>query len=300
MNINTKVEIYQDKKETNLVIANAFRYLGDIKRAIRLEECGTALVFGKHQSGAVSLAQANFCRERLCPMCQWRRSLRLGVVLTQRIKNLDTTGLTPLFLTLTVKNVQGNDLAKTINEMLHAWYYKVCRRKEWKKYVKHSIRTLEVTYNRIRHTYHPHIHAIIYVKNSYFTGGKPAMTNEDFAKIWQSAMSLDYKPIVDIRAIRKEMTHTVAEVAKYCVKTSDIICDTIKTTALVVKTLQEALRGRRLISGSGQLKFNIDKEMQKLVDEQDPIADPIIELLFFKWMKTAKRYHKMELDKILS
>lgn len=300
MNVTTKLDIYQEKKETNLIIAQAFRHLGEIKRAIRLEECGTALVFGKHESGAVTLAQANFCRERLCPMCQWRRSLRLGVVLTERIKKLSKENLTPLFLTLTVKNVKGEDLKETVSSVLYAWQHTLSRRKEWKKYVKHSIRTLEVTYNRLRKTYHPHLHAIIYVDNSYFATGKPALTNSDFAKMWQSCLKLDYKPVVDIRAIKGEMKHTVAEVAKYCVKSADIVCDTIKQTSLVVNTLQRALKGRRLISGSGQLKFNVDKEIEAMINQDDKISDPIIELLFFKWSKKAKRYHKMELDKIPS
>lgn len=293
MNINTNIEYYQVKKKNNLMIADAFAFLGQKKKAMRLRECGTALVFALHQSGATSLAHANFCRERLCPMCQWRRSLRLGAVLTNKIASMKEKG-TAIFLTLTVKNVLGKNLKETLNAMFSGWS-RLIRRKDWKKYVKHSIRTCEVTYNKKRKTYHPHFHCLLFVDDEYFKNGKPYWTNQEIQEVWQECCKLEYKPVVDIRKVKNEITHTVNEVAKYCVKATDVICDDKKETALVVNTLAKALKGRRLINGTGELRFNIDKEM-KMINKDDLISDPILKLLFFKW--NYNKYKMINLDKI--
>ena len=42
-----------------------------------LKECGDTLVFVRNEKGKKRLHGANFCRNRLCPMCNWRRSLKM-------------------------------------------------------------------------------------------------------------------------------------------------------------------------------------------------------------------------------
>ena len=49
----------------------------DSKKAARLYTCGNALGFHQDEDGKKKLAAANFCHVRLCPLCSWRRSLKL-------------------------------------------------------------------------------------------------------------------------------------------------------------------------------------------------------------------------------
>ena len=42
-----------------------------------LEECADELLFLQDAEGNRRLKQGNFCRIRVCPMCNWRRSLKL-------------------------------------------------------------------------------------------------------------------------------------------------------------------------------------------------------------------------------
>ena len=46
-------------------------------RAEKVENCATWLTYGKTTKAEFKLFYANFCRDRLCPMCSWRRSLKI-------------------------------------------------------------------------------------------------------------------------------------------------------------------------------------------------------------------------------
>ncbi|MDI6578281.1 protein rep, partial [Bacillus subtilis] len=60
------------------------------------------------ETGKLKLYQAHFCKERLCPMCAWRRSLKIAYhnKLILEEANLQY-GCGWIFLTLTVRNVKG-------------------------------------------------------------------------------------------------------------------------------------------------------------------------------------------------
>ena len=63
--------------------------------------------------------KAEFCRHRLCPTCNWRKSLKLFSQMKEVSARLlqDFPGARYLFLTLTVKNCSGAELAQTIDKM---------------------------------------------------------------------------------------------------------------------------------------------------------------------------------------
>ena len=61
----TKISKLQVKKVLGLKLAEAFRRLGELDRAIRVEQCGTYLEFSQVQDGESMLTAANFCRESL-------------------------------------------------------------------------------------------------------------------------------------------------------------------------------------------------------------------------------------------
>ena len=123
-----------------------------------------------HHEGK-KLVRANFCRDRLCPMCQWRRSMKLAYQVNQvcHLAFLEKPGLRFLFLTLTTRNVRGDKLKAAIDEMNYG-FSKLMNRKEVKRSVEGYFKAIEVTYNSNREDYHPHFHVILAVKPSYFQG----------------------------------------------------------------------------------------------------------------------------------
>ena len=87
---------------------------------LALERCCSWLLFRRYVEGSVlKLHKAEFCRHRLCPTCNWRKSLKLFSQMKEVSARLlqDFPGARYLFLTLTVKNCSGAELAQTIDKM---------------------------------------------------------------------------------------------------------------------------------------------------------------------------------------
>src|SRR5699024_12465522 len=73
-----------------------------------------------------------------------------------------------VFLTLTAPNVKADELDDEIKHYNKS-FQRLMQRKEVKSAVKGYVRKLEVTYNKERDDYHPHLHVILAVNKSYFT-----------------------------------------------------------------------------------------------------------------------------------
>jgi len=268
------------KKIQTHLLADAYFKLGYQNKAVRVDECGTYLEFKdcpNGHEGQKLLSYANFCRERLCPMCQWRRSMKLS----WQVKNvchyalLQDKSLKFIMLTLTVKNVKGDMLSDTIDNMMYA-YRKLTYRKEVKRAIEGYFRVLEITYNENREDYHPHFHILLPVKERYFQGYY-YISQERWTELWRKSLKVSYDPIVEVHKIRSRkgkskvqedqdnylqaMEKAAAEVGKYTVKPDDYIKNNPEVTQEVVGVLTEALKGRRLVSYAGILKtaYNVLK-----------------------------------------
>jgi len=199
----------------------------------------------------------------------------------------DTEDYSYIFLTLTAKNVKGEELSQELDKYFAA-FKKLTERKEYKALAHGHFRCLEVTRNWITDEYHPHFHVIIAVNKSYFTDSRKYLSNEKWTSLWKDCMGLDYTPVVDVRKIKPpgdaddasepfsiRYAKAVAEVAKYTVKVDDIILETGKKyrekdvedvirslgeekrerlTDETVKVLDSALKNRRLVAFGGELK----------------------------------------------
>lgn len=227
------------------------------KRANSLDNCGNYLEFWTNpKDEQKKLAKANFCRKRLCPMCAWRRSLKIFGQVSKIMEYLNENNPTAryIFLTLTVENVSGEELSFTIKEMIRA-FRNLLKRAKVEKNLLGAYRGIEVTYNEKRDDYHPHIHAILMMKPSYFNSKDNYITQEEYAKLWADCLKLDYKPVCDVRKVRGKTSKAVAEVAKYTVKDDDYVKpEDVETGKKVVAVLDEALHGKRLISFFGEMK----------------------------------------------
>jgi plasmid rolling circle replication initiator protein Rep len=204
--------------------------------------------------------------------------------------------LVPIFLTLTVKNCTGDELSGEIDRVLKGWR-NVNDHRKIRNMVKGWFRALEITYdgdkvigtkryeerkneydkqgikvgdsNPNYDTFHPHVHAIMLVDKSYFTG-KDYMQTTEWVQLWRTSAGLDYDPICDIRKVRrnKGKYKDVAEVAKYTLKDTEYIRrGDNELTDKLVNILDAALHRRRLYAYGGVLK-EIAKELN--INTQNP------------------------------
>ena len=264
---------FTPKKKTSELLAASYSRIGWDRKADRVSDCGTRLEFAHEidQYGVVSdtgkLHMANFCKDRLCPMCAWRRSYKIFGQVSQIMGKIGTS-YKFLFLTLTIRNVQGQELPEAIDGLMSAWK-KFIKYKRINAVVKGFFRALEVTRNKDRKsewygTYHPHFHVVLAVPKTYGKGSEYINHNE-WLSLWQKATQDPTITQVDIRVVRNkkdsvgadasivdQLASAVAEVAKYPLKDSDwLIAGNHAKTDSIVETLANSLHGRRLTAYGG-------------------------------------------------
>lgn len=273
VNSNGKVVDWQGKKLRTIDLADSYRRLGDSfkSKQFRVRDCGNYLEFKRFlDNNTLRLNHANFCKVRLCPMCSWRRSLKIygqvSKIMDEVVKNKDYEFI---FLTLTTRNCEGEDLSITIDNIFNA-FNKLTRRKKYRNSIKGHFRALEVTHNLNYDsdwfdTYHPHLHIILVVEKNYFKKPELYINQKEWTNIWKKSLKVDYTPTVHVTKVKdtkgKGVEKTIAETAKYTVKSDDyIIRDDISNEIVETMTddsvyiLDKALAHRRLTAFGGILK----------------------------------------------
>lgn len=300
-NVKGKQRPWVKKKLNSGLISESMERIGFETRACKMSQCGSNLFFKVcPNDGFKKLFKADFCRDRMCAMCNWRRSRKLANDVDKVIhKAILESKMRFIFVTLTTKRCKSEELNDRI-DLLYSGFNLLMRRKELKDVTIGYVRTLEVTYDNNLYitkslykrkkeyfkgfglkvgdlnpeydTYNPHFHMLLAVKPSYFTHGY--IKDSKWRELWQDVLRLDYKPTVNVKAIKENketMAKEAIEVAKYSVKDADYIIDDKKKMDEVVETLAVALHGRRLIA-FGKLFLQIKKEL-KLKDADSKNAD---------------------------
>lgn len=275
-----KKRSWNKNKGLSMIISQAYFLISELKRYGELiASCGSYLKFGACAVVAhgKKLIDANFCKARLCVMCQWRKSLVIRKQVLDLVhwhRERYSTDV-PLLLTLTVVNAPGSELNKAIDQMNVAWR-RLMQLKVVKRAVRSWFKSLEITYNSDRQDFHPHFHALLMVPASYFMKSRGLyIPHEEWLRLWRKSMRDDRITQADIRKIkpRKEgmLEGLAAEVAKYATKPSSYIFENSEgkdeTSPDVIKELHYALKGRRLI-GFGGL-FNEIRKERKMVDVEN-------------------------------
>ena len=257
---------WSQKKKVSLAVFELYQKANEIlpllteSRLQQLRDCANDLIFATESNGKKKLVSANFCRVRMCEMCNWRKSLKLFIQISQITdKILADKKCRFLFVTLTMKNPVADELTNTIDKMNKAFSYLVNKNRTFApaKLLKINLlgymKSLEITYNSKTDTYHPHIHCIFELKTTYFKDGY--ITHKDWVSLWRQALNVDYDPLVNVKAIKNNTAKSVAEIAKYPVKSADVLSIKDKSksvTALI--TLHYAMFKRRLITFGGDFK----------------------------------------------
>ena len=143
---------FRPRKLEALTLSEAYKFLDELSRAHRVENCGSFLEFGL-AGDEWKLHKANFCRDRLCPLCNWRRSMKIFAQTSAIMDELQKQGFRFLFLTLTVRNCEFHELEQNVSALIEG-YKKLYRKKDFKKVICGSFRTLEITINKKTCTFH--------------------------------------------------------------------------------------------------------------------------------------------------
>jgi plasmid rolling circle replication initiator protein Rep len=229
-------------------------------RLQQMRDCASYLVFGNVE-GKKKLVDANFCRMRLCPMCNWRRSLKMFSQVSEITDVIleEKPTVRFIFLTLTVKNPSAEELQETLERMNEGfkWLVQGSRDFALAKRLKESLlgyfKATEITYNSEKNTYHPHFHVLLEVRPSYF--GKGYVKQSEYVQMWKSALKLDYEPKVDVRVVKNATSRTIAEMSKYPTKTADLL--NLMNPQQAVKALivlHKTMMNRRLVTFGGELR----------------------------------------------
>lgn len=307
---NGKDTDWRGKKINTLELSSSYKRIGYDKKSLRVGECGNYLEFRLAASDTFKLTRANFCKVRLCPMCSWRRSLKIFGQVSKVMDYVDENhNYKYIFLTLTVKNCYSEDLKSTLDLMTKS-FNKLSERKAFKQVVKGYFRSLEITYNKDDDTYHPHFHMILAVNDSYFKDTRIYLTQKNWTNLWKESLKVDYTPIVDVRRLRENNGKEVAEVAKYTVKSEDLLIRDEKGNIIenltdeVVKTLDNALHRKRLTAFGFKFKeihkkLNLDDaedgDLAK-TDNEELREDLTNIILRYQWNIGVKNYVLMEVS----
>lgn len=292
--VNSEEYSFKPKKLDNLKVARLFLKADMKKQSRNIYYCSNDLVTDSN----LKVKTISSCRTRLCPYCSWRKSVKTYSVVKKICQYLQGNIKGDyVFVTLTIKNVQSDELSSCIDSLLQAWH-KFYRTKRISSSFDGSLRVLEITYNEQKNTYHPHLHVLFHTVNDYFSN--QYITQRELVELWRDSLKVNYYPICHIEGFRSnnadELSKSIAEVSKYTVKYTDILNmkknDAEK--AEILKNLFLNLQGRRLLSFTGVLK-KAKKYLE--LDEEDytgVIDDDVNEIeRQFKWVYTKQNYYEI-------
>ena len=231
-------------------------------KSLHLRECATQIGIS-NVDGIAHIVRADFCRERICNICAWRRQAKFVSQTRPALNILASKGYRFIFVTLTIQNMQFDKLNKALDLIMQA-FHKLVMRRQIKRSFKGIIRSVELTYNEKEDTFHPHIHMLVAVENNYFSDVDLYITQELLSEMWQECLGVDYIPIVHIETI-DNTEKAQLETLKYSLKPSQ--------NEKALKVFLYILRGRRLISFSG-IFAKLRKELM-CSDFEDNLLDDV-------------------------
>lgn len=299
---NGKDRKWKERKRKNLKLANIFDSLDYPSNFVsNIHSCAEHLSFKRASDGSLRLFQMYTCKNKQCAICSWRRSMKYQVQISKIVEEamIRKPKGRFLFLTLTVENVSGENLNNELSRLSEA-FNRLMKYKKVSKNMISFLRATEVTRNELMDTYHPHIHVLLFVSPTYFKNKDNYISQEEWTELWQKSAKLDYRPIVDVRAIKPKNEKTsdirsaILETAKYPVKPMELTVESAK----VVDELQKGLYRKRQIAFGGLFK-QIKKELElddiengdliNLGDEDTPISDG--EVISVLWNHERQNYY---------
>lgn len=256
---------WSEKKTSSIAIAHRMIEAGFRKRGYLMLDCGKFIEM-KYcpDCGKSFVSSAMMCRDRLCPTCQWRLSIRRFAEMCctlSYIEDLDEKNTA--FWTVTLRNCPIDQLKFTIQRMNEAWH-RVLSRKTFKHHVSGWARSLEVTYNPERNDFHPHFHIIVMTDGVLSEGEFYTVLRKE----WKESLRISYDPITDFEFIKDRQNrldndafiHAVSETYKYTMKSKSLL----EMPLSAFKGYVNGIAGVRVASYGGKIK-----EARKLLGYDD-------------------------------
>ena len=288
------MKLNEKKQENKKMLQKLEHYVGysgnynvDIPRLINnIRFCASFISAAITESGETKIINSNFCRERLCAVCAWRRQSKFIATTYPALNYLTEKGNKFIMATFTLRNCKEEDLSKTIDKLLEG-YHRLLKYKRM-EFVKGYIRSLEITYNRNRNDYHPHIHAIFVVSGDYFRSNS-YIAAEELSLLWKKATKSDYIPKIDIRrVVNRNGKIPCIEAMKYCYKPQWGL------TGHQYLVYAQNLKGRRIITFGGELKALRKIDFDNLCDDINTKSSPVAYAFLLKFNASGGIY---ELEK---
>lgn len=252
---------WKERKMDNISYAELLQIL-KFQKSGNVGACGRVLEFKPTDEGYLKLFKTWFCKSKLCPVCNWRRSMKNSYQ-TQKIVEAviqEKPKSRWLFLTLTAKNVaDGDSLKQGLSDMTKA-FNKLFKYKKVKQNLIGFMRNIEVTVNEDTGLYNQHMHVLLCVENKYFRGTENYISQNEWTNFWQKALKINYTPVVHVQAIKSnkkgdsDIESAIKETGKYSVKSADYLTDDEERNLEVVSDLEYGLYRKRMISYGGLLK----------------------------------------------
>ncbi len=211
-----------------------------------------------------------------------------------------------IFLTLTVRNCELTELRETLKGMNQAWQ-RMIQRKQFP--ALGFARSTEVTRSKDG-TAHPHFHALLMVKASYFNGTK-YLKQADWSELWQDCLRANYTPVVNVKAVKANKKRAdlaeqemppeqapimaaIVETFKYSIKPEDLIGNGTQMDAEWLAELTAQLHKTRAIALGGVFKqYMSEDEPEDLIGEAEEAEEVDYQSLWFGWREMVKRYAKV-------
>ena len=220
------------KLQTSDILLKFFE-VGFIKESEKIKECGNFLEFARKQHLVTNdikdkLSSANFCKNRFCPMCNWRRTRNIAGQLKEAFDVLQKKeSISTLFLTLTIKNPDVKNLRQAIQNMNTA-FKRLQQQKRFKSSIIGYFKSLEILGDKTpKGQAHPHFHIMLIVNSKYFKDER-YISKDEWITMWQKALKVSYRPNIDIRRIKSkskgitELDSAIMETVKYAVKHTEL------------------------------------------------------------------------------
>jgi len=198
------------------------------KRIRRVSSCSSAPRVMRMEDGTAALAVGR-CRDRMCPRCSRVNAYQCSEKLSALMKKMTSKRA----ITLTIKNGRGL-LHDQINSLMNDWR-EIRRSPVWKERVVGGVYSLEVTYDSVKKTWHPHLHII--VQGEYFP-------QKELSDLWRRVTG--NSPIVYIQAV-----HDTEKMGRYISKYVTKPDEVSQWPEAVLWEYMEAIRGRRLFHTFG-------------------------------------------------
>lgn len=281
----------EHKFQTNDIIIK-FYETGFKSEVEKIKQCGNFLEFALKENQITKdtknkLSGANFCKNRFCPMCSWRRVRNI----TGQLKDAFTAiqekeKVATLFLTLTVSNPDVKDLKSTIEKMNKS-FQRLAQTKAYKKAVLGHFKSIEILGDKTpKGQAHPHFHILLVVKENYFKKSD-YINKSEWTEMWKKALGVDYTPVVDVRRIKSknenfsDIDSAIIETVKYSVKHTELT----KRSNEDFYYFYTQTKGMRFISAGGILKehlnlIKIDEDLINLKKDNEALWIEIARLIY--------------------